>query len=223
MGSIYQSTVLSLLFVCSYLFVIVRTSHLVDLTLGFTELPLNASNFKHDKPYDLPVSSRYSFHDGVHKFWVYSNDKPLSKNSPTRPRSEIKIQGYDYSSGVWQFEGHGYVPSGTSGFCIMQVFGSDPPHATTLMVRTYNDSLAYYRGPVLVPCIWDKWFQLNVIHDVEASIVRVYIDRVLVYEAPGRGGHSHYFKFGVYTQNDPTFYMESRWKGIRVFHKIHYP
>lgn len=124
---------------------------------------------------------------------------------------------------MWQFEGHGYVPSGTSGFCIMQLFGSDPPHATTLMVRTYNDSLTYYQEPVLAPCIWDKWFQLNVIHDVEASIVRVYIDRIFVYEAPGHGGHSHYFKFGVYTQNNPTYYMESRWKGIRVFHKIHSP
>ncbi|XP_028755045.1 citrate-binding protein-like [Neltuma alba] len=221
MGSVHQITLLSLQ-VCFCSFLSVRSQFHEDLTLGFTELPLNASNFKHHNPYNLPVSSRYSFHGGVHKFWVYSTDKPLSKSSPTKPRSEIKIQGYDYSSGVWQFEGHGYAPSGTSGVCIMQLFGADSPHATTLMIRTYNDSLTYYRRPVLVPYIWDRWFQLNVIHDVEASIVRVYIDRLLVYEAPGRGGHSHYFKFGVYTQNDPSYYMESRWKGIRVLHKIHY-
>lgn len=129
------------------------------------------------------------------------------------------FQGHDYSSGVWQFEGQGYVPCGTSGVSIMQVFGSDPPHATTLMVRTYNGSLSYYRGPVLVQNIWDRWFYLNVIHDVEACNVKVYVDGVLVLEAPGRGGSSHYFKFGVYAQNDPSYYMESRWKGIRVLKK----
>ncbi|KAK7247529.1 hypothetical protein RIF29_42413 [Crotalaria pallida] len=195
----------------------VDSSH---LTLGFVELPLlNASNFKHHKPYNLPISERYSFIDGIHKFWVYSNDKPLYPYSPTKPRSEIRIEGYDYSSGVWQFEGQGFVPSGTSGVCIMQLFGSRPPHATTLMVRTYNESLFYYRNHILVPNIWDRWFQLNVIHDVEASTVKVYIDGLLVYVAPGRGGRSHYFKFGVYTQDNPSYYMESRWKGIRVLRK----
>lgn len=67
------------------------TSPVVDLTLGFTEFPLNTSNFQNHKPYDLPVSERYSFIDGVHKLWVYSTDKPLSQNSTTRPRSEIRI------------------------------------------------------------------------------------------------------------------------------------
>ncbi|KAI9108691.1 hypothetical protein K1719_020338 [Acacia pycnantha] len=222
MASVYHNAMVSFL-VFSYLLVSVRTSDLdEELTLGFNELPLNTSNFKLQTPYNLPVSSRYSFQNGVHRLWVYSTDKPFIPKS-RGSRSEVRIQGYDYSSGVWQFEGHGYVPSGSTGVCIMQLFGSDPPTATTLMIRTYNGSLMYYRRTVLVPCIWDRWFQLNVIHDVEASIVRVYIDRVLVYEAPGRGGHSHYFKFGVYRQNDSSHYMESRWKGIRVFHKIYYP
>lgn len=35
---------------------------------------------------------------------------------------------------MWQFEGHGYVPNGTSGVNIMQVFGATPPRATTLML-----------------------------------------------------------------------------------------
>lgn len=102
----------------------------------------------------------------------------------------------------------------------MQVFGSDPPNATTLMVRTYDGSLTYYKSPILVPFIWNKWFKLNVIHDVEASNVKVYVDGCLLYEASGHGGHSHYFKFGVYAQNDDSFYMESRWKRIRLLHKL---
>ena len=62
-----------------------------DPTHGFTELPLNTSNYQIQKPYNLPLGNRYSFVNGVHKLWVYSTDKPLSKSSPTKPRTEISI------------------------------------------------------------------------------------------------------------------------------------
>ncbi|XP_039158237.1 citrate-binding protein-like [Eucalyptus grandis] len=186
-----------------------------DPIYGFEELPLNQSNFDIQRPYDIPEEERYSFQHGVHKLWVYSSDKPHTPTSRTHPRTEIRIRGYDYSSGVWQFEGYGYVPCGTTGVCIMQVFGASP-HATTLMLRVYNGSLYYYRNPVLLENIYDRWFKLNVIHDVNASTVKIYIDGQLKMVAPGRGGTSHYFKCGVYEQDDGSYYMESRWKGIKV-------
>ncbi|KAK4585436.1 hypothetical protein RGQ29_022912 [Quercus rubra] len=108
------------------------TGQPMNPTQGFIKLPLNTSDFHIQKPYNLPITDRYSFLHGVHKLWVYSTDKPLSKNSPTNPRTEILIRGYNYSSGVWQFEGHGYVPNGTSGVCIMQVFGASS-QATTVI------------------------------------------------------------------------------------------
>ncbi|KAL9459381.1 hypothetical protein AB3S75_002725 [Citrus x aurantiifolia] len=190
----------------------------VDPTIGFVSLPLNRSNLVVQRPYDVPEDQRYCFVNGTHKLWVYSTDKPHSLTSKTSPRTEIRVHGYDYSSGVWQFEGYGYLPCGTTGVCIMQVFGASP-HATTLMLRVYNGSLTYYRASVIVPNIYDKWFKLNVIHDVDNSKVRVYIDGVLKSEAPGRGGTSHYFKFGVYAQNNDSYYMESRWKDIKVLKK----
>ncbi|KAK6922886.1 Alginate lyase 2 [Dillenia turbinata] len=206
-----------------------------DPTYGFEELPLNTSLYHIQKPYDLPVSDRYSFIDGVHELWVFSTDKPLSHNSPTHPRTEIMIQkleillvsktcshfeGYEYYSGVWQFEGCGYVPNGTTGVCIMQVFGADPPRATTFMLRVYNGSLFYYADSLLQSDIYDKWFRLNVIHDVGASNVKIYIDGVHKFEATGRGGTFHYFKCGVYGQDGMSPCMESRWKGIRVLKKL---
>ncbi|KAK7850183.1 citrate-binding protein, partial [Quercus suber] len=95
--------------------------------------------------------------------------------------------GYDYSSGVWQFEGYVFVPNVTTGVCIMQVFGASPP-ATTMMLIQWS--------PVLVPNIYDRWFRLNVIHDVDASDVKVYTDGNLVDEAAGHGGKSYYIKCG---------------------------
>ncbi|KAK7282380.1 hypothetical protein RIF29_11088 [Crotalaria pallida] len=188
----------------------------LDLTRGFTELPLKSSNLVIQGPYDLPKTARYGFANGVHKLWVYAKDKPHSRQSNL---FFLLLGGYDYSSGVWQFEGQGFVPRGTSGVCIMQVFGATRPRATTFMLRTYKGSISYYRTPVLVPNIWGKWFKLNVIHDVERSNVKIYIDGVLVHEASGRGGTKHYFKVGVYAQDDASYYMESRWRGIRIFKK----
>ncbi|KAL5818624.1 hypothetical protein ACOSQ3_022508 [Xanthoceras sorbifolium] len=98
----------------------------------------------------------------------------------------------------------------------MQVFGASPPRATTLQLRVYNGSLAYYRGSVLVPNIYERWFRLNVIHDVDASRIKIYIDGILKHEASGCGGTSYYFKLGVYWQIDQSYYMECRWKGIKV-------
>ena len=100
----------------------------------------------------------------------------------------------------------------------MQVFGASQ-HATTLMIRVYNGSLTYYQSPVLVPNVYNRWFRVNVVHDVEGSNVKVYINRVLVYEASGRGGTSYYFKCGVYAQNDDSYLMESYWKRIKVLKK----
>lgn len=127
------------------------------------------------------------------------------------------MKGYDYSSGVWQFEAYGYIPNGTSGACIMQIFGAKSPIATTTMLKVYNPSLYYYENPVIISNIYNKWFRLNVIHDVESNKVKVYIDEVLKYDGPGRGGRSHYFKCGVYSMNDGSFYMESQWKDIKIF------
>ncbi|OWM76404.1 citrate-binding protein-like [Punica granatum] len=190
----------------------------VDPTRGFKLLPLNRSNLVIQRPYDLPEDHRCSFCDGVHRLWVLYTDKPHTPTSRTSPRTEIRIQGYDYSSGVWQLEGHAYVPCGTSGVCIMQVFGTSP-HATDLMLRVYNGSLYYYRETLWVQNIYNRWFKLNVIHDVDASKVKVYIDGKLKLEAAGRFGTSHYFKCGVYAQDNDSYYMESRWKGIKVLTK----
>ncbi|XP_027339236.1 citrate-binding protein-like [Abrus precatorius] len=197
---------------------IALSSAAVDPTQGFTPLPLDNSNFVVQKPYDVPVNKRYSFINGVHKLWVYSTDKPHTPTSNTEPRTEIRISGYDYTSGVWQFEGYGYVPSGTTGVCIMQVFGGSSS-ATSLQLRIYDGSLTSYRSPVLARNIYDRWFRVNVIHDVGASNVKVYIDGELKYDGADHGPDTHYFKFGVYTQNDPSNYMESRWKDIKIFKK----
>ncbi|VAH20948.1 unnamed protein product [Triticum turgidum subsp. durum] len=195
-----------------------RTPKTTDPTAGFTVVSLEESNFSLQRPFDEASGTRYSFDGTVRTLWVLSSDKPHARQSHTSPRTEIKMEGYDYSSGVWQFEGHGYVPSGTTGVSIMQVFGAGET-ATTLMLHVYNGALRYYDRQVVEDDIYDRWFRLNVVHDVKASTLTVYIDGKQKLHVHGRGGHSHYFKFGVYAQNHDSRCMESRWKGIRIFKK----
>ncbi|KAK1301258.1 hypothetical protein QJS10_CPB13g01342 [Acorus calamus] len=50
-----------------------------DPTDGFVQQPLSTTNFLFDKPYDKALSERYSFINGVHRFWVYDDDKPFKQ------------------------------------------------------------------------------------------------------------------------------------------------
>ncbi|KAL5098866.1 hypothetical protein RYX36_003193 [Vicia faba] len=191
----------------------------IDPTQEFTHVSLDNSNFVIQKPYNLPVNQRYNFTNGVHQFWILPTDKPFMSDSNTKPRTEIRISKHEYTSGIWQFEGYAYVPSGTSGVCIMQVFGGRST-ATTTQLRIYDGSLTYYNSPhVLSQNIYNRWFKVNVIHDVDTNNVKVYIDGVLKRDGAGLGAATHYFKFGVYVQNDHSNRMESLWKDIKVFKK----
>nr|XP_034604873.1 citrate-binding protein-like [Setaria viridis] len=192
-----------------------------DPTLGFTAVELTEDKFKLHKPYDLPPEQRYEFGNGVRRMWVYCTDKPFSPGSPTKPRSEILLNVATYTTGVWQFEGYGYVPAGTSGVSVMQVFGASGRN-TTLMLHVYGGRLMYYNDETRVVDgdIYDRWFRLNVVHDVDAGMLTVFVDGEERLAVEGHGGYRHYFKFGVYTQTDPSHYMESRWRDVKVYAKF---
>ncbi|KAE8100417.1 hypothetical protein FH972_018317 [Carpinus fangiana] len=189
-----------------------------DPTDGFTPVPLTDNNLQLQRPYNVPLQDRYSNKDGVRTLWVYSNDKPFKADSPTRPRTEIRIAGHDYSSGVWQFEGNAFVPKGTTGVAIAQILGA-AEGATTMQLRMYNGDLKYYNSELVASNMYDKWFRVNIIHDVNGGKVTVFIDGVQKYVGKDKGKATMYFKCGVYTQDGSSNYMESRWKGIKLFKK----
>ncbi|KAM0882184.1 hypothetical protein ACQ4PT_032467 [Festuca glaucescens] len=203
---------------CMLVVLLAPPSTAQDPTAGFTAVSLSEGNFQLQKPYNMPSSARYSFDGTVRRMWVFSSDEPFKAESDTRPRTEMRMTGYDYSSGVWQFEGSVFVPSGTTGVSIMQVFGGGET-ATTLMLHVYDGALRYYNQRTVEDNIYDRWIRVNVVHDVGASALTVFVNGNLKLTASGRGGDSHYFKFGVYTQRDSSSRMESRWKNVRILKK----
>lgn len=128
-------------------------------------------------------------------------------------------QGLDYSSGVWQFEGYGFVPNGTSGATIAQIHGA-AHGATTLILRIYNGDMRYYSSDVVATGLYDRWFRLNVIHDVDGGMVTVFVDGVEKYKTKDKGPGDLYFKCGVYAAPvNISYYMESRWRDIKIYKK----
>ncbi|KAM0921133.1 hypothetical protein ACQ4PT_007031 [Festuca glaucescens] len=195
------------------------------LTAGFTRVLMTETRFVVQRPYNVPLDERYEFAGGVRRMWVYSTDKPFNRTLPGAARTETKINK-EYSSGVWQFEGEVNVPAGTSGACVMQIFGAAPePQETTLMLHAYNGSLTFYHDlhRVLAENIYGRWIRLNVIHDVAARNVTVFVDGDLRLHSAGHGapGALHYFKFGVYKQSHhhQSYLMESRWRNVSLFTK----
>ncbi|EFJ08733.1 hypothetical protein SELMODRAFT_131123 [Selaginella moellendorffii] len=190
----------------------------VDPTVGFEKQQVS---WKIQKPYDLQVSDRYNFSDGVHKLWVYTSDKPQNPHSPTKPRTELRFRQPQYSQGIWQFEGDFYVPSGTTGVCIMQIHGGRNS-ATALQIRVDGPGDLIRTGADLEHAtfathIYDKWIHLNVIHDVDHEMLSIYLDGELKHWEVNETYEEHYFKCGVYTQNNASEYMESRWKNINIW------
>eukprot|EP01018_Ginkgo_biloba_P036236 Gb_26350 [translate_table: standard] len=182
---------------------------------GFVQQTLDDSNLVIQKPYDKQQSERYGFTDGIQYFWVYKDDKPHHPISNTKPRTEIRIKGYDYTSGVWQFEGDVYIPSGTSGTCVMQVLGG-VKHATSLQLGVHDGELKRYRNESVASDVYDRWIHLSVIHDADAGKMHVFVDGALKLVADDGGKAKHYFKYGVYAQKNASARLESRWRNIKV-------
>lgn len=101
---------------------------------------------------------------------------------------------------------------------IMQIHGSTDA-AVALMLRVYDGKLRHVTGTVLDDAVYDRWLKYNVIYDVGANKVSVFIDDVLKLVAPGGAPNTYYFKCGVYGTGHDSHYMESRWKGISVLKK----
>jgi Alginate lyase len=182
-------------------------------TDGFVEVPYT---YYIQYPWDLQLGDRYAVTNGVHYFWVYSTDQPFQQGNATLPRTEMRILN-NYTNGVWQFEGDLYVPSGTTGVAVMQVFGGQTS-STSCQLRVYNGSLCRYTA-TLKTNVYNTWIHVNVIHDADAHTVTIYLDGVQVRTDPDRGPATYYFKCGVYTQDNPSDLMQSEWANIKVWRR----
>ncbi|CAK9154146.1 unnamed protein product [Ilex paraguariensis] len=88
--------------------------------------------------------------------------------------------------------------------------------ATTLQLRIYNGDMRYNGFELVDSNLYDSWFRLNVIHNVDEGNLTVFIDGIQKFVNNDQGSGDLYFKCGVYAAPDNSSnYMESRWKNIK--------
>jgi len=185
-----------------------------DLTNGWTPESLH---FTVQSPYNLKHSERYAC-DAASKtyhLWVLNTDKPDTKSSTRPPRTEMSLD--KYTSGRHQFEADVMVVTNTSRVSIMQIFGGEDSHATSLQLRVYNGNLKEYEHTTLSTNIYGQWFHLNVTHDVATHEIQVFINGNPTFTTKDHGGKEWHFKCGVYAQEKPSRKMEVFYRNIKVY------
>jgi len=191
---------------------------LASLTDGWT---LDSPQAQIQSPYNLPHSARYTLDTktDTYHLWVFNTDKPMGKNNPTEPRTELSFA--HYTSGRHEFDADFLVPTNTSRVTIMQVFGGqnegNAKHATALQLRIYDGSLKRYDEETLLTNVYDKWFHLNVIHDAGTHEIQIFIDGKLALITKDFGGGDWHFKCGVYAQKNPSPEMEVYCRNVRIY------
>jgi len=173
-------------------------------------------NFKVQSPTNVPQSDRYFFTNNIFHCLTFSNDGAFSIGNTTLPRTEQRFNP-DYTNGEIQFQATMMAPGNENSYCVFQIHTGDAQSttygSTTFMAfwfTNYNGSIHDYSGTTLATNLADKWFQLNLDHNLVTGTIRFWINRNLVWTQQDNGAGDFYFKDGVYEQSHgPTLEMDT--------------
>lgn len=157
-------------------------------------------------PRDTTLSERHDYDaaTNTHTMRVLPGDEPPVDGISPDPRTEMRwLQ--EYRTGQHMWEADVYVVPGTDGATIMQIFRGAPrpagSAATAFMLNVYNEdggTFNAYSGQRIASGVYNKWWNVKVVHHANAGMIYVYLNNALVYTRPDLGEHEHYFKNGIY-------------------------
>lgn len=173
-------------------------------------------NFKIQSPTNAPQSARYFFTNNIFHCLTFSNDGAFSAGNTTKPRTEQRFNP-DYTNGEIQYQATMMAPSNENSYCVFQIHTGDAQStnhgSTTFMAfwfTNYGGSIHDYSGTTLATNLGNKWFQLNLDHNLVTGTIRFWINRRLVWTQQDNGAGDFYFKDGVYEQDHgPTYQMDT--------------
>lgn len=192
--------------------------------IGGTGWTPKTPSFKIQSPTNAPQSERYWFTNKTYHFLTYSNDGAFAVGNTTLPRTEHRYNP-DYTNGEIQYQANFMVPEDENSYSIFQIHTGDAQSSTfgstTFMVFWFTNSggsIRYYSGTVLATNLANKWFQLNVDHNLVTHTLRAWVNKKLVYTGQDNGATDFYFKAGVYEQkHGPTLRMDSSITNILIW------
>jgi len=184
--------------------------------IGGSDWMPKTPNFKIQSPTNTPQNTRYWFTNNTYHFLTYSNDGAFSAGNTTLPRTEHRYLP-DYKDGEIQYQANIKASGDENSYSVFQIHTGDAQShaygATTFMLFWFTNSggsLRLYSGTVLATNLANKWFQLNVDHNVATHTLRAWVDQKLVYTGHDNGASDFYFKAGVYEQkHGPTLRMDT--------------
>lgn len=147
---------------------------------------------------------------------LYSNDGAFAVGNTTKPRTEQRFEP-DYTNGEIQYQANLMAVSNENSYCVFQIHSGDAQStqygSTTFMLFWFtndNGSVHDYSGTELAGNLGNKWFQLNVDHNLMTRSLLVWINSNLVWTQLDNGAGDFYFKDGVYEQShNPTYQMDT--------------
>jgi hypothetical protein len=187
--------------------------------VGWAAYPVK---FKIQWPTNVAEDQRYWFTNNIYHCQVFSNDGAFSVGSTTLPRTEQRFEP-DYTNGgaapigEIQYQSTEMAPSNENSFCVFQIHTGDAEEntfgSTTFMLFWFtnnNGSVRDYSGTQLAGNLGNKWFQLNVDHNLLNRAIKVWINQQLVWTQTDNDAGDFYFKDGVYEQDhNPTYEMDA--------------
>jgi hypothetical protein len=163
-----------------------------DLSQGWTQY---MDDFDVQHPYDLQVSDRFKFDNGIYTTWIFPNDKPHAMNNTTAPRTEMRWHT-NFTTGQWMWSGDVMYESPTTHTCIMQIKSETAHEAIYLNVA--NGDLKNSTGPAFLKGHYGKWFHLTVTFNADTLEVKVYVNNCLMLTSQSNQTGPFYFKNGTY-------------------------
>jgi hypothetical protein len=167
-----------------------------DPTAGWTEY---SDTFRIERPFDLPITSRFSIADGIYTFFVMSSDSPHVSGSTTAPRTEARWSNFTNTRPhMWEADMKFDTPLDHT--TIMQV------HTTTdgagpVYLRVDTGAIHPLNGPNFVTGLSDKWFNIKVAFNPVSLSTTIWINNCQKLQGVigPRGDSVFYFKNGSYT------------------------
>jgi hypothetical protein len=193
------------------MFLAISASGQIGGGTGWAPLPIR---FTVQWPTNAARGDRYWDSNGVFHCRVYRVDGAFTPGNQTKPRTEQRFP--DYKEGEIQYQSMEEAPSNENGYCIFQIHTGDAQSheygATAFMLFWFSKdggSVHDYAGRELAANLGNKWFQLNVDHDIEHNSLKVWINGALVWTQQTKEAKDFYFKDGVYVQrDDPSYQMD---------------
>lgn len=179
--------------------------------------------FRVQSPTNAAQDQRYWFTNGIYHCEVLNYDGAFAAGNRTQPRTEQRFLP-DYTAGEIQYQAMEMAPSNENSYCIFQIHtGNTVRHhgATTFMLFWFSSdggSVYDYANRELASHLGNRWFQLNVDHNLATRSISVWVNRKLVWKQRDNGAGDFYFKDGVYVQkHGPTPQMDAYIKDIRMW------